>query len=90
MRKKNIVTGQRNEFDDVVGGHQHRCPGVGFSLGILNQKLFMVAIWIGIVAAATTWLAMKIRNRLLQKFGNRIEIIGGLILMIMALKLWLI
>jgi len=50
----------------------------------------MVAAWIGIVAAAMTWSAMKIGNRLSQKFANRIEIIGGLILIIMALKLWFI
>jgi putative Mn2+ efflux pump MntP len=64
--------------------------GVGFSLGVLNQNLLMVAVWIGIVAAAMTWSAMKIGNRLSQKFANRIEIIGGLILIIMALKLWFI
>ena len=64
--------------------------GVGFSLGVLNQNLLMVAVWIGIVAAAMTWSAMKIGNRLSKKFANRIEIIGGLILIIMALKLWFI
>ena len=64
--------------------------GVGFSLGVLNQNLLMVAVWIGIVAAAMTWSAMKIGNRLSKKFANRIEIIGGLILIIIALKLWFI
>jgi putative Mn2+ efflux pump MntP len=64
--------------------------GVGFSLGVLNQNLLMVAVWIGVVAAVMTWSAMKIGNRLSQKFTNRIEIAGGLILIIMALKLWFI
>lgn len=64
--------------------------GVGFSLGVLNQNLFMVAVWIGITAAAMTWLAMKIGNRLSQRFAKRIEIIGGLILIIIALKLLLV
>ena len=64
--------------------------GVGFSLGVLNQNLFMVAVWIGIVAAAMTWLAMKIGNRLSHRFANRIEILGGLVLIIMALKLLII
>ncbi len=61
--------------------------GVGFSLGVLNQNLFMVAVWIGITAAAMTWLAMKIGNRLSQRFAKRMEIIGGLILVVIAFKL---
>ena len=63
--------------------------GVGFSLGVLNQSLFMVAVWIGIAAAAMTWLAMKIGNRLSQRFAKRMEIIGGLILVAIAFKLLL-
>ena len=63
--------------------------GVGFSLGVLNQNLFMVAVWIGIVAAAMTWLAMRIGNRLSQKFSHRMEIFGGVILILIAFKLLL-
>ncbi len=63
--------------------------GVGFSLGVLNQNLFMVAVWIGIIAAAMTWLAMKIGNRLSQRFAHRMEIFGGLILILIAFKLLL-
>jgi len=61
--------------------------GVGFSLGVLNQGLFMVSVWIGITAAAMTWLAMKIGNRLSQRFAKRMEIIGGMILVAIAFKL---
>ncbi len=64
--------------------------GVGFSLGVLNQNLFLVAVWIGITASAMTWSAMKIGNRLSQRFAHRIEIAGGLILIIIALKIWFI
>ena len=63
--------------------------GVGFSLGVLNQNLFMVAVCIGITAAAMTWLAMKIGNRLSQRFAKRMEIIGGFILVAIAFKLLL-
>jgi putative Mn2+ efflux pump MntP len=61
--------------------------GVGFGLGVLKQNLFIVALWIGITAGAMTWSATKIGNRLSQRFAHRMEIIGGLILMIIALKL---
>ena len=63
--------------------------GVGFSLGVLNQNLFVVAVWIGLVAAGMTWLAMKIGNRLSQRFAHRMEIFGGLILILIAFKLLL-
>jgi putative Mn2+ efflux pump MntP len=63
--------------------------GVGFSLSVLNQNLFMVAVWIGITAAAMTWLAMKIGNRLSQRFAKRMEIIGGFILVAIAFRLLL-
>jgi manganese efflux pump family protein len=63
--------------------------GVGFSLGVLNQNLFAVAVYIGITAAAMTWLAMKIGNRLPQRFAKRMEIIGGFILVAIAFKLLL-
>jgi putative Mn2+ efflux pump MntP len=49
----------------------------------------MVAVWIGIVAAAMTWLAMKIGNRLSQRFAHRMEIFGGAILILIAFKLLL-
>jgi putative Mn2+ efflux pump MntP len=61
--------------------------GVGFSLGVLKQSLFLVALWIGITASAMTWSAMKIGNRLSQRFAHRMEIIGGMILIAIAFKL---
>jgi len=60
--------------------------GVGFSLGILGQGLFIAAIWIGVTACAMTWAAMKLGNRLSQKFGRRMGTVGGMILMAIAVK----
>ncbi len=61
--------------------------GVGFSMGILGSGLIFPAIWIGITAGAMTWAAMKLGNRLSEKFGRRMEIAGGFILMMIAVKL---
>jgi putative Mn2+ efflux pump MntP len=61
--------------------------GVGFSLGILGQSLLVVAVWIGVTACAMTWLAMKLGNRLSGSFGHRMGIVGGIILMAIAVKL---
>lgn len=61
--------------------------GVGFSLGMLGQNLFLAAVWIGITAGAMTWLAMKIGNRMSTRFAQRMEIAGGVILIAIAFKL---
>lgn len=61
--------------------------GVGFGLGVLGQGLFLVAVCIGITAGAMTWLAMELGNKLSERFAQRIEIFGGLILIIIAFKL---
>ncbi len=61
--------------------------GVGFSLGILGRDLFYSAVCIGIVAAAMTWTAMKLGNRLSERFGHRMGAAGGVILMGIAIKL---
>jgi manganese efflux pump family protein len=63
--------------------------GVGFSLGILGQNLLYAAACIGVTACAMTWIAMKLGNRLSEKFGRRMETVGGIILMAIAVKLLL-
>jgi len=61
--------------------------GVGFSLGILGQSLFFAAVCIGITASAMTWIAMKVGNSLSGRFAQRMEAVGGLILIAIAFKL---
>jgi putative Mn2+ efflux pump MntP len=61
--------------------------GVGFSLGVLAQGLFFAAACIGLTAGAMTWLAMKLGNRLSGHFANRMEVVGGGILILIAFKL---
>ena len=61
--------------------------GVGFSLGILGQGLLTAAVCIGITACAMTWIAMKLGNLLSDAFGRGMEIVGGIILMAIAVKL---
>jgi putative Mn2+ efflux pump MntP len=63
--------------------------GVGLGLGVLDHGLFWVAFWIGMAAGAMTWLAMKLGNKLSEKFAQKMEIVGGLILIGIAFKLLL-
>lgn len=61
--------------------------GVGFTMGLLDAGLLLPATWIGITAGLMTWAAMKLGNRLSDKFGRRMEVAGGIILMAIAVKL---
>ncbi|MBW1699988.1 MAG: manganese efflux pump [Deltaproteobacteria bacterium] len=61
--------------------------GVGFTLGVLGQGLLFAAMCIGITAGGMTWLAMKLGNRLSERFAHRVEIFGGIILIVIAFKL---
>ncbi len=61
--------------------------GVGFSLGILGQNLFHSAVIIGMVAFIMTWAAMRMGNRLSAKFGRWLETAGGIILVVIGVKL---
>jgi putative Mn2+ efflux pump MntP len=63
--------------------------GVGLGLGVLDRGLFWVAVWIGLAAGVMTWLAMKLGNKLSERFARRMEILGGLILIVIAFKLLL-
>jgi putative Mn2+ efflux pump MntP len=44
-------------------------------------------VCIGITASAMTWIAMKVGNRLSGRFAQRMEIVGGFILIAIAFKL---
>ena len=60
--------------------------GVGFSLGVLGGAIFAAAVWIGLTASAMTWIAMKLGRRLSQRFGRRMGVVGGIILIAIALR----
>lgn len=63
--------------------------GVGFSLGILGRQLLGAAVVIGVTAAAMTWAAMRIGNRLSTLWGRRMGVLGGVVLVAIAFKLLL-
>ena len=61
--------------------------GVGFSLGLLDKGLLTAATCIGLTAGLMTWAAMKLGNRLSLQLGRRMETVGGIILLAIAVKL---
>lgn len=63
--------------------------GVGFSLGLVGGGIGQAAVVIGLVAAAMTWAAMALGRRLSARFGHRMGLAGGLILIAIGGKLLL-
>jgi manganese efflux pump family protein len=62
---------------------------IGFSLGLIGVTIWYPAFVIGVVTGLVSWLGIFLGNRLGAKFGKRMEIIGGIILIIMGVRILL-
>ncbi len=60
---------------------------VGLSLAMVGSTIVVPAIVIGIVAASFTTFGMIIGRRLSTVWGSRVEVVGGLILIGIGLKI---
>ncbi|HDY90003.1 MAG TPA: manganese efflux pump [bacterium] len=61
---------------------------VGLSLGVLNLGIWYPSIIIGLVAAVFTIIGMKLGSRVGIKFSHRTEILGGIILIGIGIKIF--
>ena len=61
---------------------------VGLSLGVIDVSIWWPAFTIGVVTAALTTFGMVVGGRLGEHFGERLEILGGLILIGIGLKIF--
>jgi putative Mn2+ efflux pump MntP len=62
---------------------------VGLSLGIIGVTIWIPAVVIGIVTSLVSWLGLWIGNKLGEKFGKRMEIAGGIILILIGIRILL-
>lgn len=60
---------------------------VGLSLGLLEVTIWYPITVIGLIAAAMTALGMLLGGRLGVRFGKRMEIVGGLVLIGIGVKI---
>jgi len=60
---------------------------VGFSIGIMKTEILFPAIIIGLVAAIMTLIGIKIGVFLSARFGQKISMIGGLILIFIGIRI---
>jgi manganese efflux pump family protein len=61
---------------------------VGLSFGLLRSDIVLPSIVIGLVTFAFALTGMKIGNLVGGKFGRRVEILGGVILILIGLRIF--
>ena len=63
--------------------------GVGLSFALMENSIYMPVLVIGVVISAFTVIGLSIGCKLGARFGKRMEIIGGSILIIIGIKILL-
>ncbi|MGQ9473589.1 MAG: manganese efflux pump MntP [Candidatus Caldatribacteriaceae bacterium] len=62
---------------------------VGFSFALLERKIFLPALFIGIVASTMTYLGVSLGHRLRREITTKPELIGGIALWFVGIKIFL-
>jgi len=62
---------------------------VGLSLGLIGVTIWYPAIVIGVVTGLMSWLGLRIGNGLGKKFGKAMEIAGGVVLVLLGVRILL-
>jgi putative Mn2+ efflux pump MntP len=62
---------------------------VGFSIALLSVPILLPALLIGVVTFLLSYLATHMGRRLNLRFGKRMEIVGGLVLGLIGLRILL-
>jgi putative Mn2+ efflux pump MntP len=62
---------------------------IGLTLAMLQVHIFLPVLVIGLVAGGLSLIGLKVGHRLGQSFGKRMEIIGGIILILIGLRVLL-
>jgi len=60
---------------------------VGFSLSVIGVSIWMPALVIGLVAGVLTIVGMLLGGRIGDRWGTRVEIFGGLVLIAIGIKI---
>ncbi len=60
---------------------------VGFSLAMLNINILYPSVIIGVITVILSLIAIYFGKKMKAKFGNQMEIVGGLILLAIGIKI---
>ncbi len=61
--------------------------GAGVGMGVLNTSLLYPCVIIGITAAAMTLIGIKLGSIISAVIGSRMEAVGGVVLILLSLKM---
>jgi manganese efflux pump family protein len=99
---KMIIEGRKKSDDDVVKDFNSRLVlltialgtsidafAVGISFAILSVQIWKAGILIGMVTFLASMTAIRIGKSAGERLGNKVEIIGGLILIAIGIKIFL-
>jgi putative Mn2+ efflux pump MntP len=62
---------------------------VGFSLALLSTPILLPCLAIGIITFLLSYIAARLGGRLSLRFGKGMEILGGLVLLLIGLRILL-
>jgi len=60
---------------------------IGISLAMLNTGIWYPSLIIGIITAGLSVIGVQLGNKLGSKFGKKMEIIGGIILILIGIRI---
>lgn len=60
---------------------------VGLTLAMLNVEVVSASVTIGVVTGLLSLLAIRLGNRLGTRFGKRMEVVGGVILLVIGVRI---
>lgn len=61
--------------------------GVGVSLGLLNKPILLYSLAIGLGAFAATYLGLFLARRISTRMGGRVELLAGVVLVLLGVKM---
>jgi len=61
--------------------------GVGVSLGLINKPIVLYSLFIGIGAFLSTYLGLFLAKKISSQFGSKVEFIGGVVLILLGIKM---
>jgi putative Mn2+ efflux pump MntP len=61
--------------------------GVGLSLALLANPILLPALLIGLVSSLFSFTGVMIGSRIAERFGRHIEIAGGIVLILIGIRI---
>jgi putative Mn2+ efflux pump MntP len=61
--------------------------GVGVSLGLVDKPILLYSLFIGMGAFLSTYLGLFLSKRISSRFGGQAELFGGVVLILLGIKM---